>query len=690
MTLARKLGIERPERLLAGLVVLALAGRVAAVLATPGYAPEFDAEDYDRYAASLAETGSFPSTGYEVGGPTAFRPPLYPLLLAGVYELTGARWTAGRLAGALLGALAVVLVYLVARRLWGRREALVAGALAAAFPPLVLTGVALVSEPLFVVLELAVVLAVLVQRTAARPLPWAVAAGALCGLGALTRANGALLVVPAALGVWAVRPRLSARALAAPAVVVAAAALTVAPWTVRNAIVLDAFVPVSTQAGVALAGTYNDQSRGFDPYKGTWVLPEKTRMYGPLFAQEGLNEAGLERELRSRALRFARDHPGYVLELAWLNTARLLELAPASPHAIDADRRQRGLSEAAAGVSRWSLYAALLLALAGAAVLWRRGRGRRGPGFVWLVPVLMTAAAVPIVAIPRYQAPLYPFLVLLAAVALVDAHDRTWRWRRGGGAAPPEAEPGGAPPAAEPEPAPESEGAAAVPFDLRAVAGARRLCDWMFAQLAAPGPVRGHVAEVGAGIGTFSERILAAGAERLLAVEPDPACAAELERRFGGDPRVEIAREELPGAPSLAAGGFDLVVCQNVLEHVRDDAAAVETMAAALAPGGRLALLVPAHPRLYNSLDTAYGHHRRYTPQRLGELAEGAGLEVTALRHFNLLGVPGWWLKGRLRARGIGRASFGAYEALLLPWAPIERRLRPRWGLSLILHARKA
>ena len=83
----------------------------------------------------------------------------------------------------------------------------------------------------------------------------------LAGLTCLTRANALVLLLPLGLAVWTVRPRWSVRALAAPALLVVLALLTVSPWTIRNAVVFDRFIPVSTQLGSALAGTYNDQAR---------------------------------------------------------------------------------------------------------------------------------------------------------------------------------------------------------------------------------------------------------------------------------------------------------------------------------------------------------------------------------------------------------------------------------------------
>ena len=232
----------------------------------------------------------------------------------------------------------------------------------------------------------------------------------------------------------------------------------------------------------------------------------------------------------------------------------------------------------------------------------------------------------------------------------------------------------------------EVEGA--IVEELESLAAAEGFCDWMFDQFA--DQVRGRVAEVGAGIGTFSERILARSPESMLLIEPAPECVGRLERRFGGDDRVATATETLPGAPSLADGsGFDLIVCQNVLEHVGDDAGALRAMAAALRPGGHLALVVPAGPALFGPLDDAYGHWRRYEDGELAELIAESGLAVEELRHLNALGIPGWRTKNARPGARIGPGSLRVYETLLRGWRPLEDRLRFRRGLSLFCLARR-
>lgn len=224
---------------------------------------------------------------------------------------------------------------------------------------------------------------------------------------------------------------------------------------------------------------------------------------------------------------------------------------------------------------------------------------------------------------------------------------------------------------------------------LRRLAEAHRLQDWMFSVLRPR--TTGPMLEIGAGIGTFSVRLLEHGADPLLLIEPEDACVSELRHRFGGDPRVEIAQELLPEAPTLRARGtsFTYALCQNVLEHIEDDVAALTAVVDSLEPGGELAVLVPAHPFLFGRLDRRFGHFRRYTVESLRALIRDAGAEVTALRHFNLLGVPGWWIAGRTELLDISDGSLKVYEALVRPWRPVEDRLRPPLGLSLVVRARR-
>ena len=386
----------------AGLILGALAIRIAFVVATPDYRLIHDAIDYDRHAASIATGHGF---ALSYGRPTAFRPPAYPIFVAGVYEVVGVadkakRIEAARIANAFVGTGIVALIGLIAFQLWGRRVALIALGLGTIYVPLILVGQSVMSEPLFVLCLLGAIAAVLHRRT----YPWVILAGVLMGLAILGRANAIVLLLPLALAVrsgWR-----------APLVLVLAAALTVLPWTIRNYEAFDAFVPVSTQFGSALAGTYNSEARADKVNPASWRTLKRVDDYRPIFNQiRSTPEPVLERELRDASLDFIKEHPGYVATVAFWTTRRMLDLAGMdwSIHTAATISATRG--PAIAGVICFWVFA--LLAVAGA--YFARGT----PLWLWSVPLLMYLSVVfLVVETPRYRTAIDPFIVLLAALAL--------------------------------------------------------------------------------------------------------------------------------------------------------------------------------------------------------------------------------------------------------------------------------
>lgn len=398
--------------------------RVGVIVATPGFQPIFDAADYDRHAIAIVDGQPYFSQFAPPPAPSAFRPPLYPLALAVVHVLGGAG-TGGRLLGALLGVATVLLAFLIASRLWGRRAAVVTGALAAVFPPLVLLNASLLSESLFLPLELAVLLATLEYRDR-RKLRWAVLAGALCGLAALTRVNGLLLVIAALVGVWTLRPRSRRSALLASLAVLVAAVVTVAPWTIRNTIVFGRFVGISTQGGYALAATYNPESARVQP-PGRPIQTQQLATFRALYRDRSLDEGERASRLTARAVDFAIAHPGYVTQAVFWNTLRVFELHRDGPYHLTFQAgflQAVGAGRLVSPIVPASVYLMLVLALVGALTQLGLIRATRAPRFVWLFPGLMVLPAIAVYGLARYRAPLDPFLLMLAAVALVTLAER--------------------------------------------------------------------------------------------------------------------------------------------------------------------------------------------------------------------------------------------------------------------------
>jgi len=439
--------IDRRRRrlILIAILALALIVRLAVIVSTPHFAPYGDPADYDRYAHTLAVTGRFPPTGYaRPGSPTAFRPPAYPLVLGATYALTGSRWSSGRVLGAMLGTLTVLFTLLIAEGLWGWPTGAWAGGLAAVFAPLVWLNGSLLSESLFLPLELGLVLCLIAYRRRQR-LALALAAGALCGAAALTRTVGLLLIIPTILALVGHRSTLGRSSeaggrsgrgsrLAAPAVGVLVMALVLVPWTVRNEHEFHTLVSISTQEGFTLAGEYNPVAGRLDNFQAVWQLPYVVPTLRPLFVTSaGADEAQLDDRLRDRALSYAQDHPGYVMTAVGLNTLRLIDLGRGHRFVTALFYREMGIPSGLQSAVTLSAYLISVLALFGVLTLWRRRRaGASAPAFVWLVPVLMLLAVVPVLGAPRYRAPVDPFLVILSAVGIVALGSPVSRWRSRG------------------------------------------------------------------------------------------------------------------------------------------------------------------------------------------------------------------------------------------------------------------
>jgi 4-amino-4-deoxy-L-arabinose transferase-like glycosyltransferase len=406
---------RREARAVALVAGVALVVRVVVAIAQHDSALVFDAQDYDRHARSIAAGDGYPATQLaEPGSPTALRPPAYPYLLGAVYRLTGDSQTAGRLVGALLGAVTVVLVYALGRLVWSHTAGLVAAGVAAVFPPMVAVSTALLSEALFVPVALAAAVALVAHLRGPPRVAPALALGALCGLATLTRSNGAAVAIVAAVALVAAAPRGSRRgALLPAAALLAAAALVVSPWVIRNASEFDGRVLLTTAGGYNLTLAYNPVSE-HSP-RARFQYPPSIPELRPLFRRPGIDEAELNERLGERARDFARDHPGYVAEVVWWNSLRMLSLPPGDPDNAFAELGApsdpwRPLLKA----SGWLVAALALIGL----VFTARRRRDAGTVVIAALAAALWISIVPALGSARYRAPIDPLLVLFAAAAL--------------------------------------------------------------------------------------------------------------------------------------------------------------------------------------------------------------------------------------------------------------------------------
>jgi len=181
-----------------------------------------------------------------------------------------------------------------------------------------------------------------------------------------------------------------------------------------------------------------------------------------------------------------------------------------------------------------------------------------------------------------------------------------------------------------------------------------------------------RVLEIGSGTGNLTRQLIPR--ETYYASDINPLYLDSLKGLTHDRPYLHVSltdvtkRETFPQVP----GGFDTVVCLNVIEHVDDDRGALENIRSVLAPGGRAVILVPNGPQLLGTLDEVLGHRRRYTPESLQQLAEQAGFTVQQTLLFNRTGWPAWWLNGKV----LKRRTFGLGQILALnTLTPVFRRI---------------
>ena len=177
-------------------------------------------------------------------------------------------------------------------------------------------------------------------------------------------------------------------------------------------------------------------------------------------------------------------------------------------------------------------------------------------------------------------------------------------------------------------------------------------------------PPKARILEIGCGTGHNLEMLGQFG--KVDALELDDEARAIAEKRLGR----KVMRAPLPELADVRDRSYDLIGALDVIEHIDDDRAALEAIAAKLKRGGKFVMTVPAHQWMWSAHDVVNHHKRRYSKRSLRRLIEGSPLRLDKLGYFNSLLFPlaiGDRLASKLRGKDDADVK--------LPSAPFNKAL---------------
>jgi 4-amino-4-deoxy-L-arabinose transferase-like glycosyltransferase len=343
------------------------------------------------------------------GQPSAYTQPLYGFFLVPIYWIFGREWWAVGFVQIAVATGTAFLVYAIGAHVLSRRAGVFAAVVSTLNPYLVWHDVHLNREILDQLVAAALVLCVLVAADR-RSLAWATAAGVYAGLAIL--GNVRLSALPLVLAAY-----LLARSgwSWAPVALIAAAAITVTPWVVRNRVEVGCFA--LTTDGRALWKANNLQTYPLLT-QGKWIddvkepppplrplTPEEARViYQRGGGKRHIDECANEAYYQHKAWRFVREHPGAKAKLAGLAVRMTWD-----------PRTTASATDSGHGLLRtWAqpLYTSVLYALA---LLGLFFVPRRFAALALLILAYQTLAAVVFVGATRYRISTDFLLALLAA-----------------------------------------------------------------------------------------------------------------------------------------------------------------------------------------------------------------------------------------------------------------------------------
>jgi 4-amino-4-deoxy-L-arabinose transferase-like glycosyltransferase len=380
-----------------------------------------------RIARAVATGRGYSDPFIAPTGPTAWCPPVYPLLLAAVFRVFGvysglSAWVILTI-NSIFSALTAVAVFEIANRSFGRKVALWAGWIWALYPAAMQYAVHWVWEMAVTTCLLSFVLVIALRvrgignfvPLTGREKTWLWAAfGVVWGLIALL--NPSLLIFLPVCGLWMLWGKRGAilHGVARATLAAFLCAACIAPWIWRNWVVFHAFVPIRPNFGAELYASSLESNDGFPWGAAVAVYPATPDQQ----RYRAIGEIAFCKERGEMAKAIFRANPGRFTRYTW---KRIYFFWVGVPHPIEKSFLTEVFREL--NYSFLSLSGVLGLALA----IWRRkpGAGLYAGAFL-LLPLVYYFVTVQ----ARFRSPLEPLICVLGVYLFQSADtSRVWSWK---------------------------------------------------------------------------------------------------------------------------------------------------------------------------------------------------------------------------------------------------------------------
>ena len=192
--------------------------------------------------------------------------------------------------------------------------------------------------------------------------------------------------------------------------------------------------------------------------------------------------------------------------------------------------------------------------------------------------------------------------------------------------------------------------------------------------------VKGHVLEVGAGIGETTRILISGDEDSWTCLEPDKKLAQRLAASLGNKsfrqnpaPRVIVGKIDHPDC----GAEFNTILYIDVLEHIEKEELEIQRAVQKLTKNGMIIVLAPAHQFLFTPFDQAIGHFRRYNKNHFRKISPPE-IKLLRLRYLDSAGcLASLGNKFMLKSAAPSRKQIIFWDKILVP---LSRLLDPLIG----------